>query len=137
MKAKQILSDLPRIVGITFLTVMILLTPAGLLVNSNAIAETKTSENDRASAGPFHVAGEGNPVRSTDGDPANIDAVIRCDTHREAPPRGIGMSVIHFEYERDVIGRKAEDQDESGPPGTPGTVMEKALRILPTLQGGY
>ena len=137
MKAKQILSDLPRIVGITFLTVMILLTPAGLLVNSNAIAQTKPSEDDRASAGPFHVADGGNPVRSTDGDPANTDAVIRSDTHREAPPRGIGMSAIHFEYEQDGIGRKVEDQAESESPGSPGTVMEKALRILPTLQGGY
>ena len=137
MKAKKILRGLLGIMCSILLTAMILLTPAGLLANSNAIAQTSPWEDNRASAGPFHVADGENPVASTDGDPANIDAVIRCDTHREAPPRGIGMSVIHFEYERDVIGRKAEDQDESGPPGTPGTVMEKALRILPTLQGGY
>ena len=129
MKAKEILRGLLGIMCSTLLTAMILLTPAGLLANSNAIAQTRPWEDNRASAGPFHVADGENPVASTDGDPANTDAVVKCDTHQAVTPRGMGMSAIHFEYEQDVIGRKAEDQAES--------VEEKVVRILPTLQGGY
>ena len=63
--------------------------------------------------------------------------VIIYHSSKNAVPRGLGFSAVHFEFNNYFVNSLGKDQIEASSIKANSEVREKIVRILPTSQGGY
>jgi hypothetical protein len=64
-------------------------------------------------------------------------AVTIYHTTTAGPPRGLGFSAVHFEFQNYIIDSIGRDQLDVGINKSTCQVREKMVRLVPTMQGGY
>jgi type IV pilus assembly protein PilX len=64
-------------------------------------------------------------------------AVTIYHTTTAGPPRGLGFSAIHFEFQNYIIDSIGRDQLDVGTNKSTCQVREKIVRLVPTTHGGY
>jgi hypothetical protein len=159
-KAKNELTSQRGVALVIALLMMVTFTLIGLASILTSTFEIKLSGNKRGSTDAFYSADSGIQIVKSNisnfdlpgkfvdekydpftdpsnPNPTNASVTIHHDATQAGPPRGVGMSAIHFGFEHYVIESMGQDQSESTLVKAKTTAEEKVVRLVPTQQGGY
>ncbi len=75
--------------------------------------------------------------KNPDRNPTTADIVITHNSTQTGAPRGLGFSATgNYEFMHFLIESTGRDQIDVGPVRSTAVVQQKAVRLVPTLQGG-
>jgi hypothetical protein len=159
-KTKNLLRDDSGVALVLALLMLVALTLIGLGSIFTSTLEVKLSGNQRGSTDAFNAAETGTQVvlanvanfnlagkyvnnqYDPSTDPANPNPTHASVTVTYLPgevgaPIGMGTSATNFDFMYYRLNASGQDQRDSGSMKTTSVVEQKAVRLVPTLQGGY
>lgn len=161
----DILKNQSGVALVIALIMIIVLTVIVLAASLTSVFEIKLAANKRGSTNAFFGADSGVQIVMADPDnfdlpgkydaagkyyysedpanknstrnPTKADIIIYHNSGQTGPPRGLGFSATgSYEFMHFVIESTGTDQVDVGPVRSTCAIQEKAIRLVPTLQGG-
>ncbi len=164
-KADNILKNQSGIALVVALIMIIVLTVVVLAASLTSIFDIKLAGNKRGSTDAFFGADSGvqivmadpsnfdlpgkydvadkyhysedPPNKNSTRNPTNADIIIYHNSTQTGAPRGFGFSATgNYEFIHFLIESTGRDHVEVSPIKSTCVIQEKAIRLIPTLQGG-
>jgi len=164
-KRVEILKNQSGVALVIALIMIIVLTVIVLAASLTSVFEIKLAGNKRGATDAFFGADSGVQIVIADPDnfdlpgkydvagkyyysndianknatknPTNADIIIYHNSTQTGPPRGLGFSAAgNYEFMHFLIESTGRDQIELSAQKSTCVIQEKAVRLVPTLQGG-
>ncbi len=165
MKRVGVLKNQSGVALVIALIMIIVLTVIVLAASLTSLFDIKLAGNKRGSTDAFFGADSGIQIVMADADnfdlpgkynaggkyyysedvgnrnptknPTSADIVIYHNSTQTGPPRGFGFSATgNYEFMHFLIESTGKDQVEVSPQKSTCVIQQKAVRLVPTLQGG-
>ncbi len=165
MNGVEIVKNQSGVALVVALIMIIVLTVVVLAASLTSIFDIKLAGNKRGSTDAFYGADSGVQIVMADAEnfslpgkydagskyhysedvanknstknPTNADIIIYHNSTQTGAPRGFGFSATgNYEFMHFVIESTGTDQVEVAPVRSTCAIQQKAIRLVPTLQGG-
>jgi len=157
---KRNLHDQSGMAMVVALILMVVLMLAGIASTLSSTFEIKLSGNKRGSTDAFFAADSGTQVvmanvknfdlssytdnkyvpfsdnQNTTPNPTKASVVIENFPGQTGAPRGFGISATQVNFEHYLVESSGEDRVDQGFMKSRSIILQKVVRLVPTLQGG-